>query len=219
MADPQPTLIHKIWRRHVRPIAIVVLVLTSFRSAIADWNDVPTGSMKPSIIEGDRIFVNKVAYGLKVPFTTWHLARWDAPKRGEVVVFNSPADGTRLVKRVVGLPGDIVEMVGERLYINGKPLQYEVEDGRLIESLGQHRHAVQFIPGVAAMRDFGPFTIPAGEYFMLGDNRDNSADSRYFGTVRLDQILGRSSRVVISFDYNRFYLPRWGRLLEPLDEK
>jgi signal peptidase I len=207
----------KIWRKHVRPIAVIVLILTSFRSAVADWNDVPTGSMKPSIIEGDRILVNKLAYGLKVPFTTWHVARWDTPLRGEIVVFNSPADGTRLVKRVVGLPGDVVQMISERIYINGKPLNYEVEDGQLIESLGRHRHAVQFIPHVRAMRDFGPVTVPPGEYFMLGDNRDNSADSRYFGTVPLNQILGRSSRVVLSFDYDEFYLPRRGRVLKPLD--
>jgi signal peptidase I len=207
----------EIWRRHIRPIVLIVLVLISFRSAVADWNDVPTGSMKPSIIEGDRIFVNKLAYGLKVPFTTWHLARWDKPCRGEIVVFNSPADGSRLVKRVVGLPGDVVQMISERLYINGRPVQYDVEDGRLIESFGRHSHAVQFLPGVVAMRDFGPITIPPNEYFMLGDNRDNSADSRYFGTVRLDQILGRSSRVAISFDYERFFLPRWDRMLKSLE--
>ena len=218
MPNSPRIIARKIWRRHLRPIAIVVLVLTSVRSAIADWNDVPTGSMKPSIVEGDRIFVNKLAYGLKVPFTTWHLARWSTPQRGEVVVFNSPADGSRLVKRVVGLPGDVVQMISERLYINGQPLDYDAEQGHLIETLGEHRHAVQFIPAVPAMRDFGPITIPAGEYFMLGDNRDNSADSRYIGTVRLDQILGRSSRVVISFDYSRYYLPRWGRLLESLDQ-
>src|SRR5689334_25136669 len=114
-----------LWRRHLKAIAIVVLVLTAFRSAVADWNDVPTGSMKPTIVEGDRIFVNKLAYGLKVPFTTWHLARWSAPSRGEVVVFNSPADGTRLVKRVVGLPGDQIWMVDDQLYVNGQPLSYQ----------------------------------------------------------------------------------------------
>ena len=86
-----------------------------------------------------------------------------------------------------------------------------------MESLGQRQHAVQFMPDVRAMRNFGPIVVPAGEYFMLGDNRDNSADSRYFGTVRLDQILGRSSRVVVSFDYDEFFLPRWGRVLKSLD--
>src|SRR5688572_14845969 len=93
-----------------RPFVFVILIVLSFRSSIADWNDVPTGSMNPSILEGDRIFVNKLAYDLKVPFTTWHLAAWDNPKRGDVVVFFSPHDGIRLVKRVIGVPGDRVEV-------------------------------------------------------------------------------------------------------------
>src|SRR3954467_3698458 len=103
---PRYPRLRRFPREQIAPLAVIILVLTSFRSAIADWNIVPTGSMNPTIIEGDRIFVNKLAYGLKVPFTTWHLAHWDAPARGEIVVFNSPTDGTRLVKRVVALPGD-----------------------------------------------------------------------------------------------------------------
>ena len=195
----------------------MVLVLTSFRSAVADWNDVPHRSMKPSILEGDRIFVNKLAYGLKIPFTTIHLAHWSAPQRGEIVVFNSPADGTRLVKRVVGLPGDTVQMVNDRLYINGKAVQYQMIGSNIIESLGGKPHKMMVIPQIRAMRSFGPVTVPAGEYFMMGDNRDNSADSRYFGTVKLNQILGRSSAVALSLDYDRHYMPRWNRFFKSLD--
>src|SRR5678815_1643505 len=100
----------RLWRKQIRPIAITILVLTSFRSAIADWNDVPTGSMKPTILEGDRILVNKLSYDLKIPFTRIHLATWADPKRGDIVVFFSPADEIRLVKRVIGLPGDRIEL-------------------------------------------------------------------------------------------------------------
>jgi signal peptidase I len=207
----------KIWRTRVQPIAVLVLVLTTFRSAVADWNDVPSGSMSPTILEGDRIFVNKLAYGLKVPFTTVHLFHWNTPQRGEIVIFNSPADGTRLVKRVVGLPGDSVLMVNDQLYINGQPLSYQVSNGSIHETLGQHNHEMMVLPNVRAMRTFGPIHVPAGEYFMMGDNRDNSADSRYFGTVKLDQILGRSSAVALSVDYGRHYLPRWDRFLKSLD--
>src|SRR3954453_8779531 len=114
----------KFLREEARPLLIMVLVLFAFRSAIADWNDVPTGSMKPTIIEGDRIFINKLAYDLKVPFTTWHLAQWSNPKRGDIVVFYSPHDEKRLVKRVVGLPGDLIEMKDEKLIINGEPVEY-----------------------------------------------------------------------------------------------
>ncbi len=100
----------RFWREWLRPIVIIVVVCGAFRSALADWNDVPTGSMKPTIMEGDRIFVNKAAYGLRVPFTSWWLAEFSGPERGDVVVFFSPEDGTRYVKRVMGVPGDRIEL-------------------------------------------------------------------------------------------------------------
>ena len=100
---------------------LVVLLVTSFRSAIADWNIVPSGSMNPTIVEGDRIFVNKLAFGLRVPYTSVHLAQWAEPQRGDVIVFHSPTDGTRMVKRVVGLPGERVSMVNNLIYIDGQP--------------------------------------------------------------------------------------------------
>src|SRR5438309_7982300 len=99
----------RLWHA-IRPIVILVIILFAIRSSLADWNDVPTGSMIPTILEGDRIFVNKLAYDLKVPFTTWHIAQWSNPKRGDIVVFYSPADGQRLVKRCVAVPGDVLEL-------------------------------------------------------------------------------------------------------------
>src|SRR5512135_1934600 len=101
-----PARLRHWWRKEIRPLLLLVLVVCSIRSSLADWNDVPTGSMNPTILEGDRIFVNKLAYDLKVPFTTWRLARWGGPARGDIVVFAAPEDGKRLVKRVIGLPGD-----------------------------------------------------------------------------------------------------------------
>ena len=92
------------WRKEIRWWLVIGLVVFSIRSALADWSDVPTGSMKPTILEGDRVFVNKLAYDLKVPFTTCRIAQWSNPQRGDIVVFFSPRDGQRLVKRVVGLP-------------------------------------------------------------------------------------------------------------------
>jgi signal peptidase I len=223
----------RIWREKVRPLVVLVIILTSFRSAVADWNDVPTGSMKPSIVEGDRIFVNKLAYGLKIPFTTIHLARWDTPDRGEVVVFNSP-EGVRLVKRVIGLPGDVIELRDGVLFINGTRTEYRPseaswrdvlgdEERRVntleTEVLGNHPHPVmqnqRFWNDRA--RNYG-VRVPDRRYFMMGDNRDNSRDSRFaeVGMIPVDQILGRSSRVAMSFDYERWYLPRWERFFKPL---
>src|SRR5258707_5862749 len=109
----------RLWQKEIRPMLALAVILFSIRSSLADWNDVPTGSMKPTILEGDRVFVNKLAYDLKVPFTTWHIAQWGNPERGDVVVFFSPADGQRLVKRVVGVPGDRIELVDNQVLVNG----------------------------------------------------------------------------------------------------
>jgi signal peptidase I len=221
----------KLWRE-TRGLLLILLVLTAVRSAIADWNDVPSGSMNPTIVEGDRVFVNKLAYDLKVPFTTWHIAQWSNPKRGDIAVFFSPADGIRLVKRVIGLPGDRVELVNECLYINGAPAEYEP----LPESVGRDLpetllgpryfvresapkspiHALTLLPLVRARRSFGPIIVPAGHYFMMGDNRDDSNDSRYWGTVDRSQIVGRASMVMMSLNYKHYFAPRWHRFFTEL---
>ncbi len=111
-------------------MVMVVLVVLSVRSAIADWNDVPTGSMKPTILIGDRIFVNKLAYDLKVPFTGWRLAQRGNPERGHIVTCWSPENGSRLVKRVVGVPGDTLAMENGKLLLNGQALDYQPSTAR-----------------------------------------------------------------------------------------
>jgi signal peptidase I len=222
------------WKGWGYSILVAVIIASSFKSAIADWNIVPTGSMKPTIVEGDRIFINKLAYDLKIPYTTWHIAEWGAPQRGDIVVFYSPADGKRLVKRVVGLPGDSIEMYNDRLIINGRNVTYEscesmnnkADNGppcgrignnyRFIENLNGVRHPIMIIPQRPALRSFGPVTIPKGKYFMMGDNRDNSADSRYFGFVDRKQVVGQALAIVISLDINHNYQPRWERFFTEL---
>ena len=109
----------KLLRAWRKPLLIVLVLLGSFRSAVADWNDVPTGSMKPTILEGDRIFVNKLAYGLRVPFVGWRLIAGGTPVAGEIVVFDSPESGKRLIKRVVAVGGDIVQIHKGQLVVNG----------------------------------------------------------------------------------------------------
>ena len=121
----KPTIVWtKLWKEVLQPLLIMAAIIFPFRSAIADWNVAPTGSMKPTILEGDRIFVDKLAYELRVPFTTYALTTWADPQHGDIVVLFSPDDGMRLVKRVVGLPGDVLELRAERLYINGRSLEY-----------------------------------------------------------------------------------------------
>jgi len=212
---------------------LMLLVICSLRSALADWNDVPTGSMKPTIEEGDRVVVNKLAYDLKVPFTTYEIVKWGDPTRGDIVVLFSPADGVRLVKRVVGIPGDKIVYRNKRLTINGEPVPVQATgfytDGELnylrlptfLEKLGDKNHQMMIVPAqppvdLAQVRQFPhrenceynddgfSCTVPAGNYFMMGDNRDQSSDSRYWGFVPDDHIKGRAFLVWMNFgDFKR----------------
>lgn len=226
---------HVFWKEWVKPLLIIGLALFSFRSSVADWNDVPTGSMKPTILEGDRIFINKIAYDLKVPFTTIRLAQWDDPHWGDVVVLRSPEDsqgGTaaqsvslinlnkRLVKRVIGLPGDVIEVRGEVLFRNGRAADYSGLDPDVIMQVDdterpRFRFASEQIEGREHpimlraflqrqfIEPFGPISIPDNQFFVMGDNRDESRDSRYFGTVQREAILGRAVGVAFSFKKKR----------------
>jgi len=219
------------WRDEIRPLLVIGVVLFAVRSSLADWNDVPSGSMKPTILEGDRVFVNKLAYDLKVPFTTWHIAEWSNPRRGDIVVFFSPHDGQRLVKRVIGLPGDTIELRHNVLVLNGEPVNYKPIAEELLrdvapadrashlfaaEQLSGQSHAVAAYPMVRALRDFGPYQVPEGRYFMMGDNRDDSFDSRYYGCVERKQIVGRATCVALSFDKKNYWAPRWHRFFSSL---
>src|SRR5688500_1764682 len=126
------TRLRRWFKQHIAPSLLLILIITSFRSAIADWNVVPSGSMNPTIVEGVRIVVNKLAFGLRVPYTSVHLAQWSEPRRGDVIVFYSPADGVRMVKRVVGLPGETVSMVDNLLYIDGQPANVALAPGGVV---------------------------------------------------------------------------------------
>jgi signal peptidase I len=218
-------------RGWIGSVLIALLIATLFKSAIADWYVVPTGSMKPTIIEGDRIFTNKLAYDLKVPYTTLRIASWDDPKRGDIVVFNSPTDGKRLIKRIVGIPGDIIAMRNNLLSINGEVLRYDSFDIEslepspssgdakqkiYIEDLTGHKHKTMVMPYQPSIRSFAPVIVPDGHYFTMGDNRDNSADSRYFGFVDRKAILGQATAIVISLDLQHYYQPRWLRFFTKL---
>ena len=214
--------LHKFWREH-RHFILFMLLIVGFRSAIADWNVVPTGSMKPTIVEGDRITVNKLAYDLRIPLTPISLLTLGEPQRGDIVVFDSAAAGKRLVKRVIGLPGDTVAMFKNRVSINGRVLDYtlvkQTQDSIVLrEMLDHHPHLIKLKRNaLASSAEFAPLRVPAGHYLVLGDNRDNSADSRYIGFVPRAEMVGRASRVVMSLDYDDHYLPRTDRLWQPLD--
>jgi signal peptidase I len=212
--------------REIRIFVLMILIVSSLRSALADWNDVPTGSMKPTIQEGDRVVVNKLAYDLKVPFTTIKIVKWADPQRGDIVVLFSPVDGIRLVKRVVAIPGDSVEMRDNQLLVNGRlakqsPLHSQTTEDYgtasvLEEDLYGRNHKVMFTPEIPAVRSFGPITVPEGNYFVLGDNRDNSNDSRFIGFIERRRIVGRAVAVAFSLDRKRWFIPRMDRFFEGL---
>jgi len=201
---------------------IVIATMFIFRSAIADWNSVPTGSMLPTIVEGDRILVNKMAYDIRIPFTNVSLYELDNPKRGDIVIFDSHVSNERLVKRVVGLPGDWVEMRDNTLIINGQELNYQNknEDGFTRDEKEDLFGVVHDIRVSTAFKGrlstFEPIQVPEDHYLVLGDNRDNSADSRVIGFIPRSEIVGRARTVVMSLNYDNYFIPRSDRFFHDL---
>ncbi len=222
----------KHWREW-RGFILFIVVMLLFRSAIADWNQVPTGSMIPSILEGDRIVVDKMAYDLRVPFTFVRLARWANPERSDVITFESPKDAKLLVKRVIGVPGDKVQLQKNRLTINGEVATYED-----IPATGLPGPVAHGLPHIEVAREtvlgksrtvmthrlrhpqirssFGPIEVPEDHYLVLGDNRDNSQDFRVIGFVHRDSILGKANAIAFSLDYENYYIPRGDRFFQDL---
>lgn len=203
--------------REYRSTALFLFLFFCIRSSFADWSPVPTGSMIPTILEGDVITINKAAYDIRIPFTHISLLKTGEPVRGDIVVFDSKVSDKRLVKRVIGLPGDLIEMNNNQLIINGQPIAYELVMGSLMEHLDKKPHKIYLLKDAnPAYQSFAQVRVPEGNYLMLGDSRDNSADSRFIGFVPRKELVGRAGGVAISFDMNNFYMPRKNRLWEDL---
>jgi signal peptidase I len=209
---------------------IFMLCMFAFRSAVADWNVVPTGSMQPTIRIGDRILVDRAAYDIRLPFTHISLHKIADPTRGDIVVLDSAEANERLVKRVIGVPGDQIALRGNRLYVNGHAARYSsiqiagIGDDREdpahyeVERSGDTTRIVRlsdYHPSTGS--NFGPVTVPAGHYLLMGDNRDNSYDSRFLGFADRREILGRARYVAFSLNPERHYLPRKDRFGTALD--
>ncbi|MEJ2608814.1 MAG: signal peptidase I [Candidatus Thiodiazotropha sp.] len=210
----------KNWKEN-RSFFLFITLLFVFRSVFADWNTVPTGSMKPTILEGDRILVNKMAYDLRVPFTHISLYKLSDPIRGDIVVFDSKTSDKKLVKRIIGIPGDIIELNNNVLSINGLKIAYkDISVSQLatdrIENLFGVKHFVRVKNNGSRLSSFKPVTVPPEHYLALGDNRDNSADSRVIGFIPRDEIVGRSKSVIMSLNYENYYIPRSDRFFHTL---
>ena len=180
--------------RDLVSIAAAGAIVLLSRGTLADHYRVPSGSMLPTVEVGDRVLVDKSAYGLRLPLTSTYLIELDAPARGEVVVLESPETGIVLLKRVVGVPGDSVAVRDGQVFIDGRAVPLLAEGGARYEALGARPHPVAIGTGGP---DFGPVAVPAGRYLVLGDNRDGSHDGRAFGFVERRAILGRAERVYL----------------------
>ena len=223
------------WWHEYRATLLFLFLMLMFRSAWADWVSVPTGSMNPTILEGDRVVVDKHVYGLRLPWTLVRLTEGRDPARGEIVVFDSPHDGKSLVKRVVGVPGDEIALDDSGLSVNGVHADYAPGDrarlATLLEETRERQPDIWRESGVLPAHDilrmpvagrgprefFPPVRVPANSYLVLGDNRDNSADSRFIGFVPRRNIVGHAWGVAVSFDPEHFYRPRSGRYFQSLD--
>lgn len=213
----------------IKSISVAVLLFLVIRTFLVEAFKIPTGSMERTLLVGDFLLVNKAVYGAQLPFTEIRLPAFDRPERGDVVVFEYPLDQSKnYVKRVIGLPGDTVSMRGGQLYVNGVR---QVEEYVQHTQPGGDYHDQQFnwqrqhlAPGVERSSyrptrdDWGPIVVPEGKYFVMGDNRDNSQDSRYWGFVDRTLIKGRPLFIYYSFDRSRLRpLPwltevRWDRV-------
>ena len=200
------------------PIILFVELLFSFRSSVADWYYVPTGSMEPTIYVGDRVVVDKSAYTLEIPFTDVVLAKTGAVNRGDIVIINSHAADTRLIKRVVAVEGDTVRLEENRLSINGEKASVEAKGSSLfLEKILGHTRTIALNPLPSPVKSFNSVTVPKGHVLALGDNRNNSVDSRYYGFIPVEEIQGKANYVAFSLDTEDMYLPRKERFFTALE--
>lgn len=213
--------IKTFWKNN-RQLFIFIILMSVFRSAVADWYTVPTGSMQPTIKEGDRIVVDKMAYDLRVPFTQISLLETGEPQRGEIIVFESKAAKNRLIKRVIGLPGDKISLSNEVLSINGRPLNYTVLDNNSQELIAEEeltglRHKIRIEKRASDnLSHFATITVPENHYMVMGDNRRNSVDSRVYGFVPRAELKGKATKIAFSINYDNYYIPREDRFFSDL---
>ncbi|HYB19704.1 MAG TPA: signal peptidase I [Thermodesulfobacteriota bacterium] len=190
-------------REYVEAIIVALVLALIIRTFVVQAFKIPSGSMEPTLEIGDHILVNKFIYGIKIPFTSINLFPWENPRRGNVIVFIYPLEPEKdFIKRVIGVEGDTVRIVNKKLYING----VEVPDPHAVykEDL--------ILPGDMQKRDnFGPVTVPKGNLFVLGDNRDRSLDSRFWGFVPLEDVRGKAFIIYWSWDRQDTTV-RWNRI-------
>lgn len=220
-ADREPVLVD--YARSFFPVILLVLVLRSF---LYEPFRIPSDSMMPTLIQGDFIFVNKWEYGLRLPVLNWKAVDIGEPGRGDVIVFRKPSDPSVVfIKRLVGLPGDVVRVDGTQVYVNGRPVEVEPNGSYRgpkeeqypftrvgLERLGKVGHEVMYDPSRPSTQ--GEWRVPEGHFFMMGDNRNNSRDSRFpeVGFVPADNLIGKAVAIWLSFNPSHGSLLLWDRM-------
>lgn len=190
-------------RENIEAIVIAVLLALFIRAFVVQAFKIPSGSMEPTLQVGDHILVNKFIYGVRLPITNTTIIPVSEPERGDIIVFEYPVEPDKdFIKRVVGVPGDVVEIRNKKVYVNGKRV-----DNYPVKHMEKN-----VLSGSVNKRDnFGPVTVPENAYFVLGDNRDHSYDSRFWGFVKEAAIKGEAFIIYWSWDSDAFGV-RWGRI-------
>jgi signal peptidase I len=194
-------------QEYVEAIIIAILIALFLRTFVVQAFKIPSRSMVPTLLVGDHLLVNKFIYGVKIPFLRKTLIHVTDPQRGDIIVFIYPQDRSKdFIKRVIGVGGDTIEIKNKNIFLNGK--EYTDTHGIYSDNV--------IYPGTIQPRDnFGPVTVPQGALFVMGDNRDESADSRYWGFVDLKDVEGKA--MIIYWSWNREETNvRWGRLFNLL---
>ncbi len=218
----------EMWKKYaaIRDIVIIVSAMVILRSSVVNWYVIPSGSMLPTIKLNDHVFVNKLSYGLMLPFTEKQLLSWNKPKRGDIILFKSVTEDVTLVKRAIGLSGDRISFERGTLKINGEKVQeQEQTDRSILADMGEpadlrtlYMESTRDLPEHTMLRTtYGGFTnmevrdwtIPEGKIFVMGDNRDSSNDSRFWGYVDEEKVYGRSLFILYSTIPDSGLLPKF----------
>lgn len=226
-AQQEPRQKKSFYKEWIEPFLIAAVIALFIRQFIVEAFKIPSGSMIPTLTIGDHLLVNKFVYGPRIPFTDKRLFSGETPKRGEIIVFKYPEDEKKnFIKRVVGVPGDKIQIVKGRLFINDQPVEITPVNGDQAKKAGPQmfydnpavydeqleavHHRVQYLLD-QSQKNFGPRLVPEGSVFVMGDNRDNSQDSRVWGFVKFEKILGRAFIIYWSWDGEDRWV-RWDRI-------
>jgi signal peptidase I len=196
----------KFFKDYLEPIIIAVLIALFIRTFVVQAFKIPSSSMESTLLVGDYILVNKFIYGIRIPYTAIKFFQFKKPRRGDVIVFIFPLDPSKdFIKRVIGTEGEKVEIMHNKIYINDRP----------IEDPWGHFARKALPEYIRRMENFGPVVVPKDSLFVLGDNRDNSEDSRFWGFLRANAVLGKAFIIYFSWDWNAENLldkVRWSRI-------